>query len=333
MLLRAVDLVAVLRAPVDFDAAFLGAAFFTPRLGAAFFVPRTADLRAPLEALLADFDADLVAALLVAVLEALFLAGTLAPRSRASERPMAIACLRDVTFFPLRPLFSSPRFISCMAFSTFLLAPFEYLAIVEHLMVRNKTQALPRLKLLYHNRLPSSRSPFYAHCWVRFFESIRQKFMIMENNEKVIGIINDLIQINNDRVVGYEKAIDELKDSDADLKTLFSRYIQESKQYAQELTHEVSRLGGNPSDGTTNSGKIYRVWMDLKAAITGKDRQTILNNCEFGEDAAQKAYDMALNADTQLEAPLRELIVRQKAQLKMGHDEVKRLRDLHKAEH
>lgn len=155
----------------------------------------------------------------------------------------------------------------------------------------------------------------------------------MEKNEKVIGILNDLVRINNDRVVGYEKAIDELKDSDADLRTLFQRYIQESKQYAMELTQEVTNLGGNPSDGTTNSGKIYRVWMDLKAAITGKDRQTILNNCEFGEDAAQKAYDMALNADTELDAPLRELIVRQKAQLKMGHDEVKRLRDLHKAEH
>jgi uncharacterized protein (TIGR02284 family) len=155
----------------------------------------------------------------------------------------------------------------------------------------------------------------------------------MESNEKVTSIINDLIRINNDRVVGYEKAIEELKDGDADLKNLFSRYILESKQYAQELTHEVTRLGGNPADGTTNSGKIYRVWMDLKAAVAGKDRQTILNNCEFGEDAAQKAYDMALNADTELEAPLRELIVRQKAQLKVGHDEVKRLRDLHKATH
>ena len=28
-------------------------------------------------------------------------------------------------------------------------------------------------------------------------------------NEKVIGIVNDLIRINNDRVAGYEKAIDE----------------------------------------------------------------------------------------------------------------------------
>ena len=152
----------------------------------------------------------------------------------------------------------------------------------------------------------------------------------MERNEKIRDILNDLIRINNDRVVGYGKAIDELKTDDADLAALFNRYINESKQYSEELTHEVTRLGGDPADGTTNSGKIYRVWMDLKAAITGKDRQTILNNCEFGEDAAQKAYDMALNSDTELDPPLRDLIVRQKTQLKVGHDEVKRLRDMHK---
>lgn len=163
------------------------------------------------------------------------------------------------------------------------------------------------------------------------FFALFQNFITMERNEKVIGILNDLIQINNDRIVGYEKAIDELKDEDADLKTLFHRYTQDSKEFATELTYEVTRLGGNPSDGTTNSGKIYRVWMDLKAAITGKDRQTILNNCEFGEDAAQKAYDMALNTEEDLEAPLRELIIKQKAALRVGHDEVKRLRDMHKA--
>jgi uncharacterized protein (TIGR02284 family) len=147
-------------------------------------------------------------------------------------------------------------------------------------------------------------------------------------NEKVIGILNDLVRINHDRVVGYEKAIDELKDEDADLKTLFSRYITESRQYGQELTSEVARLGGDPADGTTNSGKVYRVWMDLKAVVTGKDRKTILSNCEFGEDAAQKAYDTALNAEVELEPSIRDLVVRQKATLKSGHDEVKRLRDM-----
>ncbi len=155
----------------------------------------------------------------------------------------------------------------------------------------------------------------------------------MEKNEKIISVLNDLIRINHDRVEGYEKANEELKDSDADLRTLFTRYIGESRQCGTELTTEVTRLGGDPAEGTTNSGKIYRVWMDLKAAITGKDRQTILDNCEFGEDAAQKAYDIALNSETELEPVLRDLIVRQKAQLRSGHDEVKRLRDMHKATH
>lgn len=149
--------------------------------------------------------------------------------------------------------------------------------------------------------------------------------------EKIASILNDLIRINHDRVVGYEKAIEELKSEDADLKALFTRYIGESRQYAQELTTEVTRLGGDPADGTTNSGKIYRVWMDLKSAIAGKDRKTILENCEFGEDAAQKAYDTALNADVDLEPSIRDLVVRQKATLKVGHDEVKRLRDLQAA--
>ncbi len=154
----------------------------------------------------------------------------------------------------------------------------------------------------------------------------------MEKNQKVITILNDLIEINNDRVVGYQKSIDELKDGDADLRTLFQRYIQESSQYASELRREVTRLGGEPTtDGTTNSGKVYRVWMDLKAAVTGHDRKTVLANSEFGEDAAQKAYDMALNGDTELEMSLRELLVAQKAKLKVGHDEVKRLRDLQRA--
>jgi uncharacterized protein (TIGR02284 family) len=150
-------------------------------------------------------------------------------------------------------------------------------------------------------------------------------------NEKLTGVLNDLIRINKDRVVGYEKATDELRDEDADLKTLFQRYITESRQYAQELTTEVSRLGGDPADGTTNSGKVYRVWMDLKATVGGHDRKTILSNCEFGEDAAQKAYDTALNADLDWEPSIRDLIVRQKASLRSGHDEVKRLRDMHEA--
>jgi hypothetical protein len=30
--------------------------------------------------------------------------------------------------------------------------------------------------------------------------------------------------------------------------------------------------------------------MDVKVSFSGNDRQAILESCEFGEDAAQKAY-------------------------------------------
>src|SRR5579863_5405626 len=41
--------------------------------------------------------------------------GTLAPARLASDRPMAIACLRLFTLARERPLRSLPRFISCIA--------------------------------------------------------------------------------------------------------------------------------------------------------------------------------------------------------------------------
>lgn len=148
----------------------------------------------------------------------------------------------------------------------------------------------------------------------------------MDNRAINAETLNDLIQINNDRVVGYEKAMEELKSEDADLKTLFVKMIGESHKYKMALATEVQALGVEAEDGTTNSGKIYRAWMDVKAVFTGHDRKTILNNCEGGEDAAQKAYKMALDEDG-LSADLRTLITDQKASLRTSHDEIKALRD------
>src|SRR5262249_32874788 len=66
------------------------------------------------------------------VLERLLrLAGTFLPFLRASERPMAMACLRLFTLPPLPPLplFSVPVLRRCMALFTSLLALREYLAM------------------------------------------------------------------------------------------------------------------------------------------------------------------------------------------------------------
>ena len=153
----------------------------------------------------------------------------------------------------------------------------------------------------------------------------------MASNENVIEILNDLIQINNDRVEGYQRAASELETEDSDLEGTFSKMQSESRQYVSELTQEVVKLGGEPSKGTTASGKIYRAWMDVKATFTGKDRKAILASCEFGEDAAQKAYEAALSSDESLPMEVRQLIANQKAALKTSHDLIKKQRDMQAA--
>ncbi len=150
----------------------------------------------------------------------------------------------------------------------------------------------------------------------------------MERNQEVREVLNDLIKINNDRVEGYEKAIEDSRDKDVDLQAVFHRMADESKQYASELETQVRKNGGDPAEDTTISGKIYRVWMDIKSAFTGKSRQSVLELCEFGEDAAQKAYEEALKSDRQLPSDLRQIIVNQKAALKTSHDTIKRYRDM-----
>jgi len=149
----------------------------------------------------------------------------------------------------------------------------------------------------------------------------------MSTNEKLTDVLNDLIRINNDRTTGYEKAADEAKSIDVDLRATFNKMANESRKYAAQLTSEVERLGGDPASGTTNSGKIYRVWMDVKATFSGKDRQAILESCEFGEDAAQKAYREALASDAEMDADTRQLIAEQQASLKTSHDIIKKYRD------
>lgn len=148
------------------------------------------------------------------------------------------------------------------------------------------------------------------------------------NHEACINALNDLVQINNDRIEGYKRAIEELKDDrDNDLKSLFNNMINESEGYRAELSQMVTRYGGEPAESSTVSGKLYRAWMDVKAVFTGGDRDTVLNNVEDGEDAAQKAYQMALDDDDVM-AETKDLIARQKASLRESHDQMKALKDL-----
>lgn len=153
----------------------------------------------------------------------------------------------------------------------------------------------------------------------------------MNANEKLTEVLNDLIRINNDRIKGYETAAEDVKSYDVDLQPVFNKMADDSRRYVADLTQEVSRLGGEAATGTTGGGKIHRTWMDVKATFSGKDRQSMLESCEFGEDASQKAYREALASDAEISAETRKLITDQQSSLKQSHDIIKKYRDAQKA--
>ena len=144
----------------------------------------------------------------------------------------------------------------------------------------------------------------------------------------MIEILGDLILINNDRIEGYERAVKEIENDPAngDLIPMFLRFIDDSRRYKVELGTEIAALGGEMNTGTTIPGKLHRTWMSIKEAFTGHDRHSILEECEFGEDAIKKTYQEALNEEV-LAAYIRDMLMEQEEELIEAHDEIKELRD------
>lgn len=144
--------------------------------------------------------------------------------------------------------------------------------------------------------------------------------------DKTIEALNSLIVINNDRIEGYKTAASEAQETD--LKKLFADLSQTSIECRKELVAEVNKLGGTPEEGTKVTGKFFRAWMDVKAALTGNDRKTILDSCEYGEDVALQTYKKVL-VQEHIDGDVSEQVMlnKQYALLKSDHNKVKQLRD------
>ncbi|GAB3999013.1 PA2169 family four-helix-bundle protein [Spirosoma daeguense] len=147
----------------------------------------------------------------------------------------------------------------------------------------------------------------------------------MINNEEIVDDLNDLVKINNDRIHGYEEAIKESKD--AQLNDLFRHMIIQSEQFRSQLADHIVRIDGKAVadfESTDLTSQLHRAWIDIKSAITGKDREAILGSVEFGENAAVEAYQDAVEKD-HLPAYIKEDLRKQLTELKNAYDRVKTL--------
>ncbi len=144
----------------------------------------------------------------------------------------------------------------------------------------------------------------------------------MENKDQ-ISTLNSLIETTVDSVTGYE---DSAKNVDNErFREIFRSRADERQKVAEELRSEVRRLGGDPEDSGSFMGKAHQRFEDLKAAITGRDEKSIINEVERGEDYIKGKFEAALQSDD-LGAESREVVQRCFQSVREGHDQMSQLK-------
>jgi uncharacterized protein (TIGR02284 family) len=145
-----------------------------------------------------------------------------------------------------------------------------------------------------------------------------------DTNRDDIATLNTLTTTLIDSVNGFEDAAANIEGSSR-LQQLFRERASERRQVAEELRGEIARLGGNPDDDGSFLGKTHQRFLDLKAAVTGRDEQAIINEVERGEDYLKEKFETALESGN-LSGESRTIVERAYQSVRSGHDQVSQLK-------
>ena len=148
--------------------------------------------------------------------------------------------------------------------------------------------------------------------------------MTEHTRQDEIGTLNTLTNTLIDSVTGFEDAAANL-DGNSRLQELFRERASERNRIVEELRGEVRRLGGNPEDDGSFLGKAHQRFLDLKAAVAGRDEKAIINEVERGEDYLKEKFETALSSG-HLSGESRAVVERAYQSVRKGHDQVSALK-------
>ena len=139
--------------------------------------------------------------------------------------------------------------------------------------------------------------------------------------EEILYTLNDLIETCLDGKQGFLDSA--LHAVNSQLKQMCLEYSHQRAQFAARLQDEVRSFGGDPDESGSVPGALHRRWIDIKSAVTGRDDEAILAECERGGDVALARYRQ--NLEKKLPATTRELVLQQFQAIRQAHE---RFRDL-----
>ncbi|MGI8931987.1 MAG: ferritin-like domain-containing protein [Sphingomicrobium sp.] len=140
-----------------------------------------------------------------------------------------------------------------------------------------------------------------------------------------IRTLNSLIATTIDSVDGYRSSAEAI-DNPA-LSNLFLERASERSSIAEQFRAEVRKLGGNPEDDGTLLAAGHRGFLGLKAAVTGRDQEAIVNAVERGEDHIKTKFEAALK-DGEISPETRSLVTNAFGSVRAGHDQMSSLKQL-----
>ncbi|HAP95666.1 ferritin-like domain-containing protein [Epilithonimonas hominis] len=115
-------------------------------------------------------------------------------------------------------------------------------------------------------------------------------------NNPTVSTLNDLLQITNDRIEGFNKVEDKVWEKYPNLKSDYNNMVDQSQKMRLELKSLISERNGDADDSTTVAGGLHRTWIDVKNAFSSDNAESTLENVTFGENAAIEAYEKALDS-------------------------------------
>jgi uncharacterized protein (TIGR02284 family) len=144
---------------------------------------------------------------------------------------------------------------------------------------------------------------------------------------RTINTLNNLIETCKDGEYGFKASADHAVDPQ--IKSLFMTRAEDCRRAAAELQTIVMQQGGKPEDSGTATGAAHRGWVAVKGTLAGYTDLAMLEETERGEDAALARYRSALKDE--LPADIRSVVEAQMQGVQRNHDQIRALRDQHKA--
>lgn len=145
----------------------------------------------------------------------------------------------------------------------------------------------------------------------------------MLSSNQILDKMQYILGTLKDGQNGYQEAAENA--TNPQLKALLLELGQGRAQMASQIEQHITQLGGTPRQGGSAGAALHRTWINIKDALTGRDDQAVISECERGDKAAVDNYEDVLKED--LPSDVKNVIQEQYQQVVAGRERMTQLKN------